>query len=338
MSIPIIAFFNNKGGVGKTSLVYHLAWMYRELGLRVIAVDLDPQANLTAAFLSEEKLEEIWLLHKQPNTIFRCVQPLLRGIGDINAPQLEPIAPGLALLVGDLLLSGFEDNLAAEWPGCMDRKELSFRVISAIWRIIQRAVQLHQANVVLLDLGPNLGAINRTALIAADFVVVPLSPDLFSLQGLRNLGPTLKRWRLEWTERVHKNPVAMLKLPAGRMQPVGYTLLQYWNHHASTDRPAKAYQRWIAHIPNTYRQTMMGTVNETMTIDQDPYCLATIKHYKSLMPLAQAVHKPIFQLQSSDGALGASIQVAYAARQDFELLARNIARNCKSYRMKTTTS
>jgi hypothetical protein len=75
-----------------------------------------------------------------------------------------------------------------------------------------------------------------------------------------------------------------------------------------------------------------------MTIDQDPYCLATIKHYKSLMPLAQAVHKPIFQLQSTDGALGASIQVAHAARQDFELLARNIARNCKSYRMKTTTS
>ena len=50
MTPPIIAFFNNKGGVGKTSLVYHLAWMYFDLGLRVIAADLDPQANLTSAF------------------------------------------------------------------------------------------------------------------------------------------------------------------------------------------------------------------------------------------------------------------------------------------------
>ncbi|MDB9481986.1 AAA family ATPase, partial [Dolichospermum circinale CS-537/05] len=40
MSAKIIAFFNNKGGVGKTSLVYHLAWMYQDLGLRVVAADL----------------------------------------------------------------------------------------------------------------------------------------------------------------------------------------------------------------------------------------------------------------------------------------------------------
>jgi cellulose biosynthesis protein BcsQ len=57
MRPPIIAFFNNKGGVGKTSLVYHLAWMYLDLGLKVIAADLDPQANLTAAFLDEDRLE-----------------------------------------------------------------------------------------------------------------------------------------------------------------------------------------------------------------------------------------------------------------------------------------
>ncbi len=59
MSTPIIAFFNNKGRVGKTSLVYHLAWMYDDLGLRVVVADLDPQANLTAAFLHEERLEAL---------------------------------------------------------------------------------------------------------------------------------------------------------------------------------------------------------------------------------------------------------------------------------------
>ena len=47
MSIPVLTFFNNKGGVGKTTLVYHLAWMLTELGRSVLVVDLDPQANLT---------------------------------------------------------------------------------------------------------------------------------------------------------------------------------------------------------------------------------------------------------------------------------------------------
>ena len=53
-----IAFFNNKGGVGKTTLVYHLSWMYAELGYSVVAADLDPQANLSAVFLSEDRLEQ----------------------------------------------------------------------------------------------------------------------------------------------------------------------------------------------------------------------------------------------------------------------------------------
>ncbi len=56
MSPPFIAFFNNKGGVGKTSLAYHLAWMFADLGKQVLAADLDPQANLSAAFLDEDRL------------------------------------------------------------------------------------------------------------------------------------------------------------------------------------------------------------------------------------------------------------------------------------------
>ena len=43
MSVPVVAFFSNKGGVGKTSLVYHLAWMFSDLEVRVLAADLDPQ-------------------------------------------------------------------------------------------------------------------------------------------------------------------------------------------------------------------------------------------------------------------------------------------------------
>ena len=56
MSVTVVAFFNNKGGVGKTSLVYHLAWMFADRGKRVLAVDLDPQANLSAFFIDEDKL------------------------------------------------------------------------------------------------------------------------------------------------------------------------------------------------------------------------------------------------------------------------------------------
>jgi cellulose biosynthesis protein BcsQ len=205
----------------------------------------------------------------------------------------------------------------------MDRKERSFRVISAFWRILQKAVAAYQADVVLMDLGPNLGAINRAALIAADYVVVPLSPDLFSLQGLRNLGPTLRRWREEWKERLGKNPATDLKLPEGRMLPVGYIVLQ---HSMRLDRPVKAYDRWIARIPEVYRTAVLDqTVGGNIPITDDPHSLALLKHYRSLMPLAHEARKPMFHLKPADGAIGGHVQAAQSAYRDFETLARGIA-------------
>ncbi len=323
MSPPVIAFFNNKGGVGKTSLVYHLAWMYRDLGLNVLAADFDPQANLTSAFLDEEQLEEIWLASDQPNTVFRCFQPLIRGIGDIAEPIPQVIDEGLWLLNGDLQLYSFEDDLSTEWPGCLDRKERSFRVISAFWRLLQKAAAQQQSDVVLVDLGPNLGAINRSALIAADYVVVPLSPDLFSLQGLKNLGPTLQRWRKEWQERIDKNPAPDLHIPSGKMQPIGYIILQ---HAVRLDRPVKAFQRWIEHIPDTYHQEVLQEADSQDTdIKTDPNCLALIKNYQSLMPMAQEAHKPIFHLKPADGAIGSHIAAVQNVYWDFKHLAEKIA-------------
>ena len=76
-----IAFFNNKGGVGKTSLVYHLAWMYADMGLSVVAADLDPQANLSSMFLNEDRLEELWPDGNHPQSVLGTIAPILKGHG-----------------------------------------------------------------------------------------------------------------------------------------------------------------------------------------------------------------------------------------------------------------
>lgn len=323
MSVPVITFFNNKGGVGKTSLVYHLAWILQDRGLRVVAADLDPQANLTSAFLDEESLEALWEPRESPVTIFDCVRPFLRALGDIAEPALQPVTDELALLVGDLALSGFEDKLSSEWPKCLDQDESSFRVISSFWRILQLAAAKHQADVVLTDLGPNLGAINRAGLIATDYVVVPLSPDLFSLQGLRNLGPTFRKWRKEWDQRRQAAPSLDFSLPVGRMLPLGYVVLQ---HAVRLDRPVKAYGRWMARIPTEYRTSVLND-NERFSgpVSEDPHNLAMLKHYRSLMPMAQDARKPIFHLTAADGAIGSHFTAAQEARRDFEQLASKIA-------------
>lgn len=273
MNIPVIAFFNNKGGVGKTSLVYHLAWMYSDMDIAVIAVDLDPQANLTAAFMSESRLEYFYENHSD-GTVFGCIEPLKRGVGDISKPYPIEISENLTLLAGDLKLSSFEDDLSERWPKSLDRDERAFRVLSAFYRTMQSVAETKNAKIVLVDLGPNLGAINRAALISSDYVVIPLSPDLFSLKGLENLGPTLKTWRQEWEERLSKNPVPDLQLPSGSIEPLGYIVLQ---HSVRLDRPVKSYEKWIAKIPQAYAKEVLDrTISSTVTIRNDHQCLSLL--------------------------------------------------------------
>ena len=215
MTVPVLTFFNNKSGVGKTSLVYHLAWMYAGLGLNVVAADLDPQANLTGMFLDEERLESLWAESGPRCTVYGALQPLLEGTGDVRSPHLERPEEGLSLIVGDIKLSSAEEELSSQWPACLDRQPRAFRVISALWRIMQRAANESDARIILVDVGPNLGALNRAVLVATDYVVVPLAADLYSLQGLRNLGPTLRSWRSEWEERYGRNPLPDLSYPQG---------------------------------------------------------------------------------------------------------------------------
>ena len=318
-----VAFFNNKAGVGKTTLVYHLACMLAERNETVLAVDLDPQANLTSMFLTEDELERLWPDGEHPKTIFCALRPIIRGLGDVRAPHLQEINASLALVVGDLALSTFEDKLSDAWPRCHNRDESAFRTMTAFYRGVRMAASKFGASWVLIDLGPNLGAINRAALIASQHVIIPLGPDLISLQGLRNLGPSLRTWRAGWAELSAKNPDALMNLPQGQFEPLGYVVMQ---DDMRENRLPKTYQRWIDGFPGAYRESVLDESSTcTIAAASDPYCLANLKHYRSLMPMAMAARKPVFSLKPADGAIGAHGEAVRNAYTEFLALARRIA-------------
>ncbi len=324
-----VAFFNNKGGVGKTSLVYHLTWMFAVRGINTLAVDLDPQSNLTAMFLPPERLEALWPDDPdQRASILRSVRPFVKGTGDVVAPHVERLDSRVALVVGDLALSTFEDRLSDAWPRSMDQQEDAFRILSAFHRLIAMGGNKVGAAIVLIDVGPNLGAINRAALIAAEWVVTPLAPDIFSIQGLRNLGPTLTDWRRGWSDRLQRRPSDRnLSLPSGEMKPAGYVVMQTGMR---LDRPVKAYGRWVQRIPAEYAKTMLGRPLEpsVINVESDPACLGVMRHYHSLMPLAQDARKPMFQLRPADGAIGAHLEAVQRCHADFLALAQRVGQSC----------
>ena len=334
MAVPVLAFFNSKGGVGKTSLVYHLAWMLFDTNHRVLVCDLDPQANLTSAFLDEDSLESLWdEVHSESplrSTIFECVKPLMQ-VGDLLSPSLQPISSNifggdLNLIPGDLALAEFEDTLSSEWLNAMGSGDLyrSFRILTAFSTIMQDGAAQMDAEIILADVGPNLGAVNRSALIASDCVVVPLGADLLSLRGLHNLGPTLKRWREDWKSRRDNWNEPDFPLPNGSIKPIGYVVQQ---HSVRLSRPVTAHDKWVNRMPEEYAINLLedheGPYPATPSQDTE-HALATVKHYRSLVPMGRENRKPIFKLTSADGAFGGHATAVQGAYTDFKDLANKI--------------
>ena len=316
-----IAFFNNKGGVGKTSLVYHVSWMLSILGKCVLVADLDPQANATSIFLSEDQIEDIW--SDGISTIFDCIRPLIVGEGDVSVGTPEKIADRLNLLPGHLSLSEVEDQLSETWPKCLSGDQRALRVTTAFSKIIAASASKAAAEIVVIDLGPNLGAINRAALVAADYVVVPLTADLFAIRGLENVGPKLREWRRDWKDRLARKPESFaLPMPSGNMRPIGYVVSRYSTFARG---PVKAYKKWLDRAPEVYQKAVLESNNSNFpTIDDDPNKLATLKDYRSLMPMAQESRKPMFLLRPADGAIGGHQTAVAECREDFRNLALRI--------------
>ena len=316
--LKTLTFFNNKGGVGKTSLAYHVSWMLTELGHKVLSVDMDPQANLTGMFMSEDQMENII----EKKSVYSALEPLKTGRGDIQAPDIIsfPLAnESMGLLLGDLKLSSVEEDFSSTWPKCMDQDERAFRVTTAFSRLITQAGAKMLADWAIIDMGPNLGAINRAVLIASDYVVFPLGPDLFSYQGLKNVGEFLNKWRTEWKERTKKAPSDMgFDLPEGSMTPVGYIMMR---HSIRENRPVQSYQRWMDKMPGAYKKYVIK--DHLPSANQD-YQLGHLKDYRSLMPMAQEKHKPMFLLKVGDGAIGSHFQAVQKCYADFHELTNKI--------------
>lgn len=318
-----LSIFNNKGGVGKTTYLYHIAHLLCNRGLKVLMVDCDSQSNLTAYALEDNAILRSW--KENGNSIYRIIEPVEKGMGDIRKRRPEKIKENLWLVPGDLNLSNFEDRLGDSWNRAKGGSESDIRIQSAIYRYIKWAVEQLEVDIVLIDLGPNLGALNRAVLGGSDYFVVPISPDLFSIRGTENLGNKLLLWRREW-EQCNNANIPGLDIPQGKPSFVGYVMQQH-NVRNNSEGMTQGWKIFGNQVEGAIRDNIiekLSSLGQTTGSDDSNFNLGKIPNLHSLIPYSLAARKPIFECKSSDGLRGAHITTARESAQFFNSVADKI--------------
>lgn len=301
-----IGFFNNKGGVGKTTLICNLASsLAKNQKQKVLVIDADPQCNASAYLLPEDQLENI-LLDDKHSSLDSFYEPVRRGQG--YPQQLPTIVRSerfnLDLIVGDPKLSIREDLLATDWAATKNGEPRGFQTTYAIKELISR---LNQYDLILVDMGPSLGALNRSVLLAVDYFLMPLSVDIFSLMAVENIIKSFTNWKKGLDDAIARHNEQegySFQIQSSdvkwNLSFLGYVMQQYKaKTKGGVRQPVQAFERII----NKQREEI-ESLCEFFDIDSNSVDLGEIPTLSSVIPLSQQSHAPIFTLGAQDGIVG----------------------------------
>ena len=301
--------------------MYHIAHMLEKQEKKVLVVDLDSQCNLSAYSLSDADLERSWKPDRG-NSIWIAIERVYNRLGDIRhrkPSQIKSEYPNLHIVPGDVLLSNFEDSLGDTWGSAKSGEAPGLLVQSAIYRYIKWAANRVNADVVMLDLGPNLGALNRSVLAASDYFIVPMSPDLFSIRGTKNLGEKLKIWRKGW-DQCNSASGGDVDLPKGAPTFLGYVMQQH-NVRRNSEGMTKGWNIFGSQIESAVRENIIDVLKPLKQVHDwgdNNWNIGQIPNLHSLVPYSLEAKKPVFDCTSRDGLNGTHITRARDSSQHFQ--------------------
>lgn len=308
-----IAFFNNKGGVSKTTTCFNLGWMLAERGHTVVMVDADPQCNLTGMVLdlSENDALQTFYDNNPGQNLKDALEPAFAS----RPKPLKPVTcvdvegrPNLHLIPGHVGLAEDEVSLGiaqqlSESLQALKNLPGSFRYIFDI------TAEKYNADYVLIDLSPGLGSINQNLVATADYFTVPTSPDVFSVMAIESLSRVLPKWA-KWAKSASNLEAlanADYPFPKTNLKFLGTMVQKY---RLKGGKATEAFQKYFDELDEAIDTTLipqLETAGLLLSPEEyekaglkDNYRLASIPDFNTLIANSQQVRKPVFTLTQAD--------------------------------------
>lgn len=325
--MKVISVFNNKGGVGKTTLTYHIGHALSELGNKVLMIDADPQCNLTIYSIEEDVIHEIWeredgfidegfestksslspndftRINSTTRSLHYIVKPTEEGTGDLELlPPPHMITPSLDIIPGRLSLHLFEEKIAGRWTDLYRGEPLALRTITKIRELAEKYSEMHGYDYVIVDTSPSLGALNKSIISTVDGFFIPALPDLFSLYGIKNIGKALSSWKEEF-DIIYKliSTEKRRSFPDQFVTFLGYTIYNAKKYSGLNNEwgLAEAHYNYAKQIPATIKQN----INESLRSHLSEEKLVAPIGGKEIMlthntfpSMAQYYHQPMWKV------------------------------------------
>ncbi|UNK29364.1 ParA family protein [Serratia plymuthica] len=358
--MKIISVFNNKGGVGKSTLTYHLGAALAEEGRKVLLIDLDPQSNLTLYGLTESSLEEIWsseddyindykaakskisdeefsVFHQKKHSIHYLLKPIEDGESDENILS-SPVnlRRNLDLIPGRLTLHLFENKLAKHWSEAFLGEPQAVRIVTSIRKICEEYTSQFNYDVVLIDTSPSLGALNKIIISSANAIIIPCAPDMFSDYGIRNIGNALSVWYKEFNTMYSLLSDSKRQyFPNEFVKLLGYTV---YNAKKRSDAPnelnvALAHYNYAKKIPHTIKNFVPKDclLNQGNDFFETSMGGNSVIHGHGTLPtMAQKYKAPMWKvpdlpnLEEEKGTIKGNSKDYYGTRSGYIKLAKDV--------------
>lgn len=327
----LIAFFNHKGGVSKTTTVFNIGWKLAQKGHKTLIVDTDPQCNLTSLVLGEDT-DKVYDENFDAN-IYNGIAPLVDG-SDAKVRLGKPYKTkqdNLYIYLGDLRISTIESQLSVSLK-TSEALPMMKNLPASIGHLIRETAKDEKFEYVLLDMSPSIGVLNECLFMASDHFIIPTTPDYFCNEAIKSLARTFPVWNKE----IDKFRDSLLKYAFSKNAPtfLGF-ISQRFKKYA--DAPARSFQNWIDIIQDTVNSSLVPVLqSEKMFISEAtikkyittsiPFNIAVISDFNSLVAQSQKYGVPVYALTDVQiEKSGAVLTQMQKTRADFDALFSDFA-------------